>query len=272
VASIFVSAYGRRYFTSGSITNVTTNTKTKTITRVFGNEFVTRFTTSTPHGFVAGENVIVSGIAAPYEYLNGVKNNIAVDSSTEFSTDANNDGLGTITLSGTATVTGTEVTYTTSNSFTAGDTVTITGVTPSQYNLANATLKSATSTQFVITNSATGSFTTPATGTASGWALVLSGKRVDAVSGNITNVTTSGGDITYTASNSFSVGDNVTISGVTPTAFNLVNATIKSATSTQFVITNAATGTYSSSTGKAGRFVIMQTVKKYTAGSWTSFS
>lgn len=60
----------------------------------------------------------------------------------------------------------------------------------------------------------------------------------------ITNVTAAGGTVTYTAANNYSTGDVVSIYGVSPTAYNLVNATIATATATQFTITSGATGTF----------------------------
>lgn len=53
---------------------------------------------------------------------------------------------------------GTTVTFTAANDFVTGDTISIYGVSPSGYNLSNATIASATSSQFTITNSTTGSF------------------------------------------------------------------------------------------------------------------
>jgi hypothetical protein len=71
-------------------------------------------------------------------------------------------------------------------------------------------------------------------------------------SGSITNVVASGGSVTYTATNSFSAGDYVTIAGVNPTAYNSTTPLkIASANSSAFVITSSATGTYVSSTGTA---------------------
>jgi hypothetical protein len=61
---------------------------------------------------------------------------------------------------------------------------------------------------------------------------------------DITNVTASGGTVTYTAANNYSAGNTVSISYVNPVAYNLKAVTIASASSTQFTVTNAATGTY----------------------------
>ena len=62
----------------------------------------------------------------------------------------------------------------------------------------------------------------------------------------VTNVSGSGTTVTYTAANTLSAGSVVTITGVTPAAYNLTQATVASATSTQFTVTNSATGAYSS--------------------------
>ncbi|MSZ86540.1 MAG: hypothetical protein F2718_02610, partial [Actinobacteria bacterium] len=65
----------------------------------------------------------------------------------------------------------------------------------------------------------------------------------------ITRVTTSGGVITYTASNSFTAGQLVTITSVTSNPvnrFNLSNVIINTRTSTSFTVLSAATGTYTS--------------------------
>lgn len=51
---------------------------------------------------------------------------------------------------------GTTVTYTAVNGFTAGQTVSIDGVTPPIYNLQNVTVATASPTQFTVTNGATG--------------------------------------------------------------------------------------------------------------------
>lgn len=60
----------------------------------------------------------------------------------------------------------------------------------------------------------------------------------------ITNITGSGSVVTYTALNTFSANQYVTITGANPSAYNLTNAYIASASSTQFTVSNSATGTY----------------------------
>jgi len=60
--------------------------------------------------------------------------------------------------------TGTTVTYTTLNNFTMGQIVSIYDVIPATYNLINVTVTSATSSQFTVSNSARGTYST------GGWA------------------------------------------------------------------------------------------------------
>jgi hypothetical protein len=63
---------------------------------------------------------------------------------------------------------------------------------------------------------------------------------VTAVSGN-------GTTITYTAANSFSVGDVIDVTGSNIAGYNVTNATVATVSATQFTVTNSATGTNSSS-------------------------
>jgi hypothetical protein len=60
----------------------------------------------------------------------------------------------------------------------------------------------------------------------------------------ITNITSNGTTVTFTAVNGFSAGQIVSIDGVTPYVYNLQNVAIASASSTQFTVTNGATGNY----------------------------
>jgi hypothetical protein len=286
-ASTFIAAYGRRYATSGSITNVTTTTNVKTITSVFGGEFNTDFTTSAAHGFSTGQTVIVSGIAAPYAYLNQTYTNISVFGVNSFSTDANNDGLGTVSISGTATVTG-DATYTASNSFSANDTVTITGVNPGAYNLTNATIKSATASSFVITSTAQGTYSN-STGTASGWARMLTGKRVASItptkSGAITgfNGNTNNNIARYTVASGhgLAIGDVVTITGISApyTSLNQTSVAITLVDTTYFdlglnIEDGALTisGAYTVGPTPSNPTWTPITIAQKFSGSWSSFS
>ena len=60
----------------------------------------------------------------------------------------------------------------------------------------------------------------------------------------ITNITGSGSVVTYTALNTFTAGQYITITGANPSAYNLTNAYTTSVSSTQFTVSSTATGTY----------------------------
>lgn len=148
-----------------------------------------------------------------------------------------NDGVsGTTTLTATVTAassqstnatvtaasaTGGVVTYTATNTFVPGQTVSITGLSTAAFNLTSVVIATANGTQFTVTNAATGIAVTGATATAT------------AVSNTIT----------YTANNSFTAGQTVSITGLSTTAFNLSSATIATRSATQFTVTSAVTGT-----------------------------
>jgi len=66
---------------------------------------------------------------------------------------------------------------------------------------------------------------------------------VDRKESLVTAASASAGTVTYTANNYFSAGDIVSIYGLSTSAFNLTNVTVASASTTQFTVTNAATGT-----------------------------
>lgn len=61
---------------------------------------------------------------------------------------------------------------------------------------------------------------------------------------SITNVSGNGTTVTYTAVNSFSAGQIVSIDQVIPYVYNLQDVVIDSATSTEFTVLNGATGNY----------------------------
>jgi hypothetical protein len=60
----------------------------------------------------------------------------------------------------------------------------------------------------------------------------------------ITNITANGTTVTVTAVNAFTAGQLVSIEGVIPSQYNFTNVAIASRNSSQFTITNSATGTY----------------------------
>lgn len=70
----------------------------------------------------------------------------------------------------------------------------------------------------------------------------LISSRLGALSVTVTAASGNGSVVTYTANNSFSAGQSVTINGLSTAAFNLQNVTIASATGTQFTVNSSATG------------------------------
>jgi hypothetical protein len=76
---------------------------------------------------------------------------------------------------------------------------------------------------------------------------------VDRKEALVTAASATAGTVTYTANNYFVAGNTVSIYGLSTSAFNLTNVTVASASTTQFTVTNAATGTAvsSSTSGRA---------------------
>ena len=60
----------------------------------------------------------------------------------------------------------------------------------------------------------------------------------------ITNITSNGTTVTFTAANGFTAGQKVSINGVLPSQYNLQDVTLATVTATTFTVTNGATGTY----------------------------
>jgi FtsZ-binding cell division protein ZapB len=75
--------------------------------------------------------------------------------------------IGALTVTVTAaSANGTTVTYTANNNFSAGQSVSITGLSTTAFNLQNVNIASANTTQFTVTSSATGAAVTGASGSA----------------------------------------------------------------------------------------------------------
>ena len=78
--------------------------------------------------------------------------------------------------------------------------------------------------------------------------------RLNGLSASVTAASANGTTVTYTANNSFSAGQVVSLTGLSTAAFNLQNVTIATASSTGFTVTNSATGTsVTGATGNAAR-------------------
>lgn len=74
--------------------------------------------------------------------------------------------------------------------------------------------------------------------------IISRGYVSDVEQATITNVTSNGTAIAYTANNTFQIGDQITITGTNVLAFNIKNAIVASANSTSFTVNSPATGAY----------------------------
>jgi phage tail sheath protein FI len=91
----------------------------------------------------------------------------------------------------------------------------------------------------------------------------------------VTAASATGGVVTYTATNTFTVGQTVSIAGLSTTAFNLTNVAIATRSGSQFTVTSAATGT--AVTGASATATVTTTtasnpvftINAASAGSWS---
>jgi len=191
-------------------------------------------TTSSSHGFSVGQYVEIENVddpAAAYATFDGRHLINSVPSSTTFtyyvyvaSSEVYEATITSIThpkIESTAHAFGLFWYFCDSIvPFKVGDTVTVTGVDPVAYNITGAvySVDSETKKIFTILNAGTP-------------AAYVSGGEVS-------------GHITITADNSFSVGDKVSIAGVTPSSYNSSEETVTIATSTYFTIASANVDEY----------------------------
>ena len=121
------------------------------------------------------------------------------------------------------TATSGSIRFTANNTFAVSDIVTITGVTPTAFNLEDKEVKAVTSTTFDIWDTATGTYSSGGVATPS-----------------------KNGIIRYTATNTFSAGHVVTMTGITPSGFNLALKTIVNRDAAWFEVKDTFIGTYTS--------------------------
>jgi len=135
---------------------------------------------------------------------------------------------------------GTTMTYTSDNNLVAGMQVTVLGSSIAGYNVTNAAIASATSTQFTVTGTTTG---TPTLTDAYASARTVTTGAV--AGGLITSVTPSSpatGQVTYATTAIVPVGVNVNISGATPSGYNGTKLVISSVPGTSFTVSDPTTG------------------------------
>jgi hypothetical protein len=86
--------------------------------------------------------------------------------------------------------------------------------------------------------------------------------------GGVTAISSTGTQVTYTTTNTFIEGEVVTISGVVPSQYDVVEAVVVSATGNNFTIASTATGTYvSGGTVTSGKWEDLQTDLEVLDGS-----
>ena len=150
---------------------------------------------------------------------------------------------------------GSSITYTAPNSFAVNDAVTVTGFDTEAYNVSNATVTSRNSTSFTIAKSGTTASVTEASSNGSAFTYyatnTFSAGDVVSVSGfktaTITGASTSGGKITYTATaHGFLVNDVINITGISTAGYNLSKAVITNITTNTFSVvgTESAAATF----------------------------
>jgi hypothetical protein len=284
--------------TAANITNVASNGTTVTFTAT--------------NNFSAGQIVQITGLAgSAYNLANATIASANANSFTVTSNAARTAAITAITSNGTS------ITYTANNNFSAGDTVTVSGVlnggaSMPDYNLVNAVIASANSTSFTINSSVgktagitaltrasqsitltTGAvasvWNTSETATVIGLRSTLAGftsgvnvARIETTTastslaysvatGNsaaITRFSRNGSVVTFTANNTFSVGEYVTVSGATGTIgtnYNFSAIRVDTATSTSFSVTSPLTLAITAVTN------VSSTKSRYTSSSPTGY-
>ena len=134
---------------------------------------------------------------------------------------------------------GTTITYTCNNNYVAGMQVSISGSNITGYNVSNATIATASATDFTVTNATTGTHTqTHAYAYGRGViTAAVSGGTITAVTAN-SPVT---GKVTYSTTTATPVGSIVQISGASPSGYNGTFVVTDSTAGTSFSVVNATT-------------------------------
>jgi hypothetical protein len=240
---------------SGNITlNAAQTGKTVVISSASRTASTVTVNTSTIHGLSSTNYATLSGLAgASGTTMNGTYT-VTVTSTTQFTYTS----AGT---AGSATVTGATV-----QSAPAGGNISLTpapfgdvyienggldinGTISGNKNYGNTGLHRGVILQRSTTLSIASSIpTAPTTAntTAITWSSALKGDTSSAVA-NVTSAVGDGTTVTYTLDSAApGVGAVITVTGVSPVAYNLASATVATSTGHKFTVTNAATGTYTS--------------------------
>jgi hypothetical protein len=243
--------------------------KTASITAVTHNGSSITYTGS--NNFAVGEVVSVSGFDT--ELYNVSNAAITSANSTSF-TVAKTGSQASVTE---ASSDGTKFTYYATNTFSAGDVVSVSGFEEgSTYNKTNVDILTATDYYFTIADTSSQATVVLTTaGTASLYSestqfnitaftptantsVTYTSAAHDLEVGDKVSITgirstatitgaaahTTPGQIKYTAANTFQTGDIISISGITPSSYNLNSVAVVSATSSEFIVTHTTTEKY----------------------------
>jgi hypothetical protein len=236
--------YASNTFSAGDVVSIS-GFKTKTITAASTAAGKITYT-ATAHGFLVNDVVNITGIsAASYNKSKAVITDVTTDT---FSISAT--GSGTPTFSGaTASLvynkTNVDIVAATDYYFTVAD-------TSSQATVVLASAGTATlyseSTQFSVTGfeptaGTNVKYTSAGHDLEVGDRVSISGIRSTATITGASAHTTSG-QIKYTATNTFQSGDIISITGITPSSYNLNNIEVVSATGSEFIVANPTTEKY----------------------------
>ena len=245
---------------------------------VSGSTKTVTLTTTAVHGYVAGQNIVVTGVPSNKGF-NGHYVISAVPTTTTIEYKINT------TSSAVAEVTLTAGNYARAESYLALGS----GVTGSAY-IDYSRSASAHTVQGISTNSSSSTVTVyapdhgfvdddlvkmwmpryssyePASDAAVYITRIDDNKFSYTRSGVATNWGESGsitgisfpvsGTVRFAATNDFSVGDSITIYGVVPDVYNLYNVTVTGRSSSYFEISSTQTAAYSASSGKAMRSLV----------------
>jgi len=148
--------------TTSTVTAASNQATTATVTAASAASGTVTYTAT--NTFVAGQTVTITGLSTSAFNLSAVT--IATATGSNFTVTNAATGTAVTGATATATAVSNTITYTSSNSFAAGQTVTITGLSTTGFNLTGATIATANATTFTVTSAVTGTAVTGATATA----------------------------------------------------------------------------------------------------------
>lgn len=146
---------------------------------------------------------------------------------------------------------GSSITYTGSNSFAAGEVVSVSGFDTELYNVSNAAITSANSTSFTVAKTGSQASVTEASSDGTKFTYyatnTFSAGDVVSVSGfktaTITGASTANGKITYNSTaHGFAVNDVINITGISNNGYNFSKATITNVTTDTFSVLGTEVG------------------------------